>query len=110
MSTRGINPRNPEVEQAIADVDAGTMEARRLLISETSASRESIVERNVFEERIVAPDQWRHASVDLAIRYYERIFGEKPNGMVGLLTDADAIFDYIMVGAIPTAPITDKVE
>jgi hypothetical protein len=53
-------------------------------------------------KRTMTPEEWRATSVDLAIRHHERVFNDR-SSIAELLSDADAINDYILLGAIPNA-------
>ena len=94
-----INKNNPEVAKALEDVENGTMEARRLLISESQIVHD--IRTEVFQERNIGVQEWRSTAVEYAIRYNERIYRSTDMTIADLLRDADAITDYIIGGTVP---------
>ena len=94
-----MNPKNPEVAQALEDVAAGTLEARRLLIAETQVVHD--IRTEVFQERNISIPEWRSTAVEYAIRYHERIYRADSLTIAEVLRDADHITNYILGATIP---------
>jgi hypothetical protein len=101
-----LNPKNPEVDAALADADAGTLESRRLLISESVSMRDSVVEIDRYRHEIYDDATCRLAALDRVAQWYGSRYDTRSGTILQWIADADVVAQYVVTGVVPPPEAT----